>query len=68
MIDSGAEPELLQHSFCAEPTEVHIPLAAVDVVNYIGHRASSGSWRLAIGKIIRNTVPRGDPGVVVNRP
>ena len=43
-------------------------LAAVEVVNYIGHRTSSGSWRLAIGKVIRNTVPRGDPGVVVNRP
>jgi len=43
-------------------------LAAVDVVNYVGHRASPGSWRLAIGKVIRKTVPRGDPGVVVNRP
>lgn len=68
MIDSGAEPELLQRSFCAEPTEVHIPLAAVDVVKYIRHRTSSGSGRLAIGRVIRNTVPRGDLGVVVNRP
>jgi hypothetical protein len=43
-------------------------LAAVDVVNYVGHRTSSGSWRVPIGKVIRKTVPRGDPGVVVNRP
>jgi len=68
MIDSGADPKLLQRSHCAEPTAVHIPLAAVEIVNYIGHRTSSGSWRVAIGKVIRNTVPRGDPGVVVNRP
>ena len=43
-------------------------LTAVALLNYIGHRTSSGSWQLAIGKVIRNTVPRGDPGVVVNRP
>ena len=35
---------------------------------YAGRRASSGSSRGAVGNVMRNTVPRGDLGVVVNRP